>query len=394
MCSQKYYGVSVDNATMLCYNCYKHKSEFIRSILMKKAIKMTGRILLILLILLLLFTLVTFIIHRVKTNQEISLLKEKGYYNPVSVGDYCLNAAKFGNKTGRHTIVSLSGIASGEFSVTERKMTAALEQDNLVVFIDRAGYGLSDDTEQDMTIEHIIEDYRNALRNDGIAAPYLLMAHSLGGAYATYWESKYPDEIEAVVLLDGAQLSEDAPNGQLMHPVGIFDRVWAFLSKLGFGRYVSSLFYHLPDSYSEEDQRLCDALMLRTEGSVALASESALNAYNLQVAFHEIVTNDIPKLYICSGSGFQTKEEFRTFLEWNSQVFGDNYLGIDRNADDERIQEELDREAHLNETVLYPYTEKMGNCEVVFLGGAHLIYIQKPDECGEVLKSFIDGLDS
>jgi hypothetical protein len=69
-------------------------------------------------------------------------------------------------------------------------------------------------------------------------------------------------------------------------------------------------------------------------------------------------------------------------------------LGVDRNADDERIQEELDREAHLNETVLYPYTEKLGNCEVVFLGGAHLIYIQKPDECGEVLKSFIDGLDS
>jgi hypothetical protein len=36
----------------------------------------------------------------------------------------------------------------------------------------------------------------------------------------------------------------------------------------------------------------------------------------------------------------------------------------------------------------------MGNCEVVLLGGAHLIYVQKPEECGEVIKSFIDGLDS
>ena len=66
---------------------------------MKKAIKMTGRILLILLILLLLFTLVTFIIHRVQTNQETALLKEKGYYNPVSVGNYSLNVAKFGSET-------------------------------------------------------------------------------------------------------------------------------------------------------------------------------------------------------------------------------------------------------------------------------------------------------
>ena len=51
--------------------------------IMKKAIKMTGRILLMLLILLLLFTLVTFIIHRVKTNQETALLKEKGSGDPA-----------------------------------------------------------------------------------------------------------------------------------------------------------------------------------------------------------------------------------------------------------------------------------------------------------------------
>ena len=68
---------------------------------MKKALKNTARILLILLLLLLLFTFVTFVIHRVKSKQEMELLTEKGYVNPVSVGDYCLNAAKFVNKTGR-----------------------------------------------------------------------------------------------------------------------------------------------------------------------------------------------------------------------------------------------------------------------------------------------------
>ena len=77
---------------------------------MKKAIKMTGRILLVLLILLLLFTLVTFIIHRVKTNQETALLKEKGYYNPVSVGNYSLNVAKFGNKTAGTRSCLLRGL--------------------------------------------------------------------------------------------------------------------------------------------------------------------------------------------------------------------------------------------------------------------------------------------
>lgn len=143
--------------------------------------KIISRILIILLAALMLFTLVTFVIHRVKTAKEIELLKEKGYYNPISVGDY---------------------------SITEREMTSVLENDNMVVFIDRAGYGLSDDTDNEMTLEYIVEDYRSALKNAGIDAPYILMPHSIGGAYANYWISKYPNEIEAVVFLDGTQLSD------------------------------------------------------------------------------------------------------------------------------------------------------------------------------------------
>lgn len=87
---------------------------------MNKITKIIKRILLILLAALMLFTLVSFVIHCVKTSKELELLKERGYYNPISVGDY---------------------------SITERAMTSALENDNMVVFIDRAGYGLSDDSQ-------------------------------------------------------------------------------------------------------------------------------------------------------------------------------------------------------------------------------------------------------
>ena len=61
---------------------------------------------------------------------------------------------------------------------------------------------------------------------------------------------------------------------------------------------------------------------------------------------------------------------------------------------DEKIQEQVDSFAKQREEVIDPYTEKMGNCEVILLGGDHMIYEQKPEECGEVIKSFIDGLDS
>ena len=364
---------------------------------MKKALKITGRILLIPLLLLLLFTLVTFIIHRVKTNQETALLKEKGYYNPVSVGDYSLNVAKFGSENGRHTIVALAGLGMGDYSVAERQMTDVLEKDNTVVFLDRAGYGFSYDTDHEMTTEYIVEDYRKALQNAGIKAPYILMPHSIGGAYANYWSSKYPDEIEAVVFLDGSQLSENAFDDEPAETVSAVDHALAFLAKLGFSRYsIRRNYYLLPDNYSAEEQRLCDALELMTEDSIAPFSESSLLPQNRQTGWDSIITNDIPKLYICASWGSQTKEEFRDYLKWFSVLKEKNRLKAPDSAEicDEKIQEQLESFAKLREEVIYPYAGKMGNCEVVLLGGDHMIYEQKPGECGEIIRSFIDGLES
>ena len=66
---------------------------------MKKKFKILGRILLGLIALLMAFVLFTIFFHRIKTKKEISDLKAKGYYNPVSVGDYSLNVLSFGKKT-------------------------------------------------------------------------------------------------------------------------------------------------------------------------------------------------------------------------------------------------------------------------------------------------------
>lgn len=74
-------------------------------------------------------------------------------------------------------------------------------------------------------------------------------------------------------------------------------------------------------------------------------------------------------------------------------INADNIIG-DTDKDDERLQQQINELAEGRETVLYPYAEKMGNCEVVLLGGDHLIYEQKPEECGEIVKTFLDGLDS
>lgn len=364
---------------------------------LKKIGRIICRALLIILLLIVLSILATFVAHTVQGNKESNLLKEKGYYNPVSVGDYSLNVAKFGNENGKHTIVGLAGLGMGDYSVTARQMTKLFEEENLVVFVDRAGYGFSDDTENEITLEYIVEDYRKALKNAGIKTPYVLMPHSIGGAYATYWASNYPDEIEGIVFVDGSQLSADAFAEEPAEDVDISDKAMAFLAKIGFSRYVLRNYsYHYPDNYSEEEQYLGDALSLMTLDSIAPISESALLAQNAQKAFNGIVTNDIPKMYICASWGVKTKEDIIETNKWTNRQIEINKLGMEPHSveiSDEKAEEIIDNFEKTRTEQLYPYIEKMGNCEIVYVAGDHMIYEQKPTKCGEVIKDFIEGLD-
>lgn len=365
----------------------------------KRIMKIVSKAIVIALVAVILFAIGTFVFHRIKTNEEIAVLKEKGYYNLVSVGDYSLNVAKLGQENGKHTIVGLAGLGSGDYSVTARQMTTCLEKDNLVVFVDRAGYGFSEDTENEMTLEYIVEDYRRALKNAGIKGPYILMSHSIGGAYANYWASTYPEEIEAIVFLDGSQLNEMAFDEDESYEVGTGDRLFAILAKAGFSRYViRELLYLYPDNFTEEEQYLGDALTLMTVDSMATISETELLAENAQEAFKRIVTNDIPKLYICSSWGFQTEKEILENNIWTKRQIEKNHLDVEvqteENAyDDEKMKQLLDEYSRVREEILYPYIERMGNCEIICLPGEHMIYEQKPAECGEIIKSFMDKLE-
>ena len=362
----------------------------------KKVIRIVIRILLLPVAVLFLFMLSTWIHHRVKTGHELELLKEKGYYNPVSVGAYSLNVARFGKEQGGHTVVALAGIGMGDFPVVARRMTAHLEDDNSVVFVDRAGYGLSDDTGREMTLEHIVKAYRAALKNAGIEPPYVLLAHSIGGMYASWWTGKYPGEIEAAVFLDGTQLSESAYDDEPDSAVTFEDRALAFLAKIGFSRYsLRNEHYLYPDPFSEEEQVLGDALDLMTQDSVAPVSESALRRRNARTAWSGIVANDIPKLYVCSSWGARTKEDLIERNRWLNGQIARNHIDqslLRTDFDDETAEEILNRMVELRQTILSPYADRMGNCRIVLLPGIHAIYEQKPDACGELVKDFLSTL--
>lgn len=283
--------------------------------------------------------------HPLMVKHDRNILTEKGYCNPVSVGDYSLNLLKFGNENGDRKIVALAGFGVGDSSVSMRKMTAELENDNQIVFLDRAGYGASDDTKADMHVGTIVEDYRTALKNANVEAPYTLMAHSIAGVYASYWVSKYPDEIDSVILLDTTWLLDENAEENVTSAV-VSEYAKYFASKIGL---VDLLMPSSVDG-TKEEKKTAKALTSMTMDSRALISEVKLEPNNIIDTLDVLSPNDIPKLYIQCGK-------------------------------------ELPDEARKN---LERYTDRLGNCQIALLDSGHLMYLEKPDESGKIIRDFID----
>ena len=369
---------------------------------MKKKSRRIIKVFLILIAILLVLWLIIIIISKIRFKRDKAFLEEKGYSSLVSAGEYAVNVLSYSNENGKHRIIAMAGYGVPDSCITMRRMTAAIEKDNQMIFIDRAGYGISDDTTQDMTVENIVEAYRTALKNAGIKAPYVLMPHSIGGVYATYWESKYPDEIEAVAIIDGTELEEVSPDKQddVYNEVVLYYR----LVKCGLGGTGDLLLKHfLPpkDWLSDEEQKAEYAMTLMTYDSRALLSEIEQEYRNINTAWDSIVTNDIPKIYISTQYFTAEAIEADGILtdEMIDELMNDRKVSkaeVPKSQDERRqlaLEDYLEIGRDYKERILLPYLEKLGSCEFVNLPGDHLIYEQKPDACGKIILDFITKLD-
>jgi pimeloyl-ACP methyl ester carboxylesterase len=70
------------------------------------------------------------------------------------------------------------------------------------VLYDRAGTGWSDGAELPRSAEAVASELRELLRAADVPPPYLLVGHSLGGAYARRYAQLYPDEVAGVLFLE------------------------------------------------------------------------------------------------------------------------------------------------------------------------------------------------
>ena len=297
-----------------------------------------------------------FIFHRIKHEIDMKYLTETGYYNPVLIGNHSLNVLKFGNENGKGKIVVLSGMGAG-LSVDMRKMTKKLEEEYQFIYIGRAGWDGSDDVKDERSVDIIVEEYRDALEKSGTEAPYILMVHSMGGVYGSYWVNKYPDEIEAFINIDGTYvepLTEEEMKGG-----STGNALYKLAVNFGIGDILLPVLLRNDSSLSKDEWRKYCILQLLSISSDAVAKEGSQINRNRNATWNALVKTDVPILYISARDGDLEDAECR----------------------------------EANEKELIPYLEKMGNYEIAYLPGSHFIYKTEPERCEEIIEEYLESLE-
>jgi pimeloyl-ACP methyl ester carboxylesterase len=82
------------------------------------------------------------------------------------------------------------------------EVVPAIAQETTVFAYNRAGTGSSTEASGRRDGDAITEELRRNLRDVGLAPPYVLVGHSLGGLYMQFYARRYPHEVAGLVLVD------------------------------------------------------------------------------------------------------------------------------------------------------------------------------------------------
>ncbi|WP_146928839.1 alpha/beta fold hydrolase [Cellulomonas xylanilytica] len=265
---------------------------------------------------------------------------------------------------GEPTLVFLAGMGLGSAYYELESVWEPLAQDVNIATVDYLGYGFSGTTAKDRTNVNVATEIHAALHGAGVEGPYVLVAHSLGGLYALEFAELYPDEVAGFVGLDSTSPGQQAPEdyeGDVsadggLHPAMTVAR---FVGLVRVDRWVngddSSLLPANPllDEAEQDrdwllDNTRLDLRLLDDEGSWAVRNDLALTGHRFDAA--------IPTLMVLAEDSVALAEEF-SMPDW----------------------------VEVHEAVSSEHPDS----RVVLLDGAHLIYLDAPDETVTEIREFL-----
>lgn len=254
--------------------------------LIKIVFKICLYVILILCILILLCALYNFFCNKL----------EKGNIRPygqlVNVNGKNMNVVVEGDGDG--TIVLLPGYGTASPALDFQGLVDHLKIEYQVIIVEPFGYGLSDDTDEDRTIEKLNQELHDCLQQLRIEK-YYLAGHSIAGIYGLHYIHSYPEEVKGYIGLDtSVPYQINGPD--------IPTWIYPLLKNSGIYRLLLNV---VPESYqlphlSAQDNENLSKITLKNLGSKANISEGKLFKQNLQAVQNLRYPDNLPVIFFLS----------------------------------------------------------------------------------------------
>lgn len=167
---------------------------------------------------------------------------------------------------------------------------------------DRPGIGESEADDEMPTIKNVSDRLISILKQLNLEPPYVLVGHSLGGAYVRGFAAYYPEMLAGLVIIDPADFTETQENRRLpLIDIGLDDyTIDTLIAKWELKAMENKLKDTRPISVQEEGEVLAD--MRKSD-------------------FREISDSELPNIpvHILTGGRYDTPPRFRA-TEFNDSL--------------------------------------------------------------------------
>ena len=196
------------------------------------------------------------------------------------------------------TIVLMSGLGTAAPALDFAPLIRELGGYDVVV-VEGFGYGYSDMSPKERTVENITAELHEALSKMHVGGPYVLAGHSIAGLYTLYYANKYRTEVSAVVGIDptvpAAGAAPDGVNwGRLLSTTGLVR--WA-------GTIAPALVEPDGDGYTAAEREQMRLMSSWNFGNAAVDDETNRIAENAHTVQGLRYPDDLPVLTFLAADG-------------------------------------------------------------------------------------------
>lgn len=204
---------------------------------------------------------------------------------------------------GETLIVLLHGAGVLSPILEFKALSNLLAEKYKVLVIENFGYGCSDCTNKERTIQNIVYEIHEIVSKFH-QKQYILMGHSISGVYSLYYSNQYPDEVIAFIGIDSSVPKQiDILNTQKINIFMI--KITRFLMKSGLLKLIankSSSFLPSIDgiSWSDNEVTLFKELYLQNNSNDTILNELQNMTQNFKSAYNMRFSDTIPALFFLS----------------------------------------------------------------------------------------------